>query len=90
MLTFHHHPQSAPPTLPILCRQYTESVAVVALSRKLYQVVATANNLSQPLAALARFVYGKLTGQSPPWRFVAESSVEYAVSPLSYCHRVSV
>ena len=43
MLTLPHHLQSAPPTLSILCRQYTESVAVVTLSRKLYQAVAMAN-----------------------------------------------
>ena len=161
MLTLHHHPQSAKPILPILCRQYTESVAVVPLSRKLYQVVAMANNLSQsstspnreliypiiqithrvslfpcrlvivyqdrpyflvvyrglggadnagfishrfavaghtrmlcriwagdwlcadagslshPQATSARFVYGELTGQSPPWRFIIRYSIEY-------------
>lgn len=161
MLTLHQHPQSAPPILPILCRQYTESVAVVALSRQLYQVVAMANNLSQsstspnreliypiiqithrvslfpcrlvivyqdrpyflvvyrglggagnacfishrfavaghtrmlcriwagdwlcadagslshPQATSARFVYGELTGQSPPWRFIIRDSIEY-------------
>ena len=65
MLTLPHHLQSAPPTLSILCRQYTESVAVVTLSRKLYQVVAMANKPQSAQAAPARFVYGQLTPTVP-------------------------
>lgn len=38
---------------------------------------ADAGSLSQPQATSARFVYGELTGQSPPWRFIIRDSIEY-------------
>lgn len=94
MLTLPHHLQSAPPTLSILCRQYTESVAVVTLSRKLYQVVAMANKPQSAPGSTSKVRIWPVNPDSslspPPWRFLIGSSVEYVVSPLSYSHRVSV
>ena len=72
MLTLPHHLQSAPPTLSILCRQYTESVAVVTLSRKLYQVVAMANKPQSAPGSTSEVRIWPVNPDSslspPPWR----------------------